>query len=436
MTGLQRSASPRPSATTPAVRAGTNASNPFAEYSAALGGKSARSAVNVPPYSAADGAAGVKSAGSLAPNAALPATARGGGKADGKAAGGIAPLQISASAAGVGSTASRWETCFWAHSAWCTLPETISRCTCFASAVSKQVLPALQVAAAGARQPDRQPGAGREADLVVQLVPQEVQLAVDHTRRNRQRLHSTVGDSARICLCCDVHMTASRCTSHVPGRRWQRLHSEVPSQHPGLGSGGSGAAQAAPTSASTDYRTKSAAYIACAWLLLWLLSGPTQGCLSILPFLHPYMLRRVRQQLARVCCAAVQVSAGPQAPNRRQAGVADAVRHRVGTEQRQQRPHKAAVRRRRPQVRLGGRRADGNSRRWHTDDGDHAVAPAGDPLAAPTPAAAAVSRLRDFVGSCVVCTHEVTGVLYCNLGLECWRQLLCSVSVHTNGSDQ
>ena len=39
----------------------------------------------------------------------------------------------------------------------------------------------------------------------------------------------------------------------------------MPSQHPGLGGGGSGGtAQAAPTSASTDYRTKSAAYIACA----------------------------------------------------------------------------------------------------------------------------------------------------------------------------
>jgi hypothetical protein len=120
MTGLQRSASPRLSATTPAARAGTNASNPFAEYSVALGGKSASSAADVPPYSAIGGAAGVKSAGLLAPNAALPATIRGGGKMDGKAAGGIAPLQISASAAGIASTASRWEMCSWAHSAWCT----------------------------------------------------------------------------------------------------------------------------------------------------------------------------------------------------------------------------------------------------------------------------------------------------------------------------
>ena len=111
MTGLQRSASPRPSATTPAARAGPNASNPFAEYSAALSSKPARSAVDGPPYSAAGGAAGVKSAGLPAPNAALPATIRGGGKTGGKAAAGIAPLQISASAAGAGSTASRWETC-------------------------------------------------------------------------------------------------------------------------------------------------------------------------------------------------------------------------------------------------------------------------------------------------------------------------------------
>ena len=62
---------------------------------------------------------------------------------------------------------------------------------------------------------------------------------------------------------------------HGPGRRWQRLHNEVPSQHPGLGGGGgSGAAQAAQGSASTDYRTKSAAYIACACRPLWLSSGP------------------------------------------------------------------------------------------------------------------------------------------------------------------
>ena len=107
MTGLQRSASPRPSATTPAARAGANASNPFAEYNAALSSKSARSAVNVPPYSVRGDAAGVKSVGSGTPTAALPGAPRSGGQTNGKAAGGIAPLQISASAAGTGSTASR-----------------------------------------------------------------------------------------------------------------------------------------------------------------------------------------------------------------------------------------------------------------------------------------------------------------------------------------
>lgn len=120
MTGLQRSASPRPSATTPAARAGTNASNPFAEYNAALGNKSARSAVDAPPYSAAGGAAGIKSVGSGMPTAALPAAPRSGSKTDGKAAGGIAPLQIPASAAGAGKTASRWERCSWPRPAWCT----------------------------------------------------------------------------------------------------------------------------------------------------------------------------------------------------------------------------------------------------------------------------------------------------------------------------
>ena len=61
--------------------------------------------------------------------------------------------------------------------------------------------------------------------------------------------------ATRVCMC--------ETQKHCPCR-WQRLDEEVSSQHPGLTSAGGGpGVPAGGAATSTDYRTKSAAYLEC-----------------------------------------------------------------------------------------------------------------------------------------------------------------------------
>lgn len=106
------------------------------------------------------------------------------------------------------------------------------------------------------------------------------------------------------------------------------------------------------------------------------------------------ILSHRRRQLVQHSRFQLQVSAGPEAPDRRQVGVADAVRHRVGT-RRQQQPDQAAVWRRRPEMRRDQLHSDQHAGDRDPHAADDVVAPAGRQAgAAAAAAAAAAGRLR------------------------------------------